>query len=35
VRIRGHAKVQQYRASRVWPAIVADLFDEIAAFGTR
>jgi hypothetical protein len=35
VRMRGHAKVQQYRASRVWPALLADLFDDLAAFGTQ
>jgi len=34
VRIRGRAKVEQYRASRVWRDVVDDLFDDIAAFGT-
>jgi hypothetical protein len=35
VRIRGRAKVEQYRASRVWRALVDDLFDDLAAFGTE
>ena len=35
VRIRGRAKVEQYRASRVWRSLVDDLFDDIAAFGTE
>jgi hypothetical protein len=34
VRIRGRAKAEQYRASRVWPALIADLFDDLGAFGT-
>jgi hypothetical protein len=33
LRIRGHDKVQQHRASRVWPSLIGDLFDDLAAFG--
>jgi len=35
VRVRGRTKVEQFRASVVWPAVVADLFDDLAAFGTH
>jgi hypothetical protein len=35
VRVRGRAKAEQVRASRVWPALVRDLFADIAAFGTH
>jgi hypothetical protein len=35
VRIRGHAKAADYRASRVWPRLVGDLLDDLAAFGTE
>jgi hypothetical protein len=35
VRVRGRAKVEQFRASVVWPAVIADLFDNLAAFGTH
>jgi hypothetical protein len=34
VRIRGRDKAEQFRASRVWPALVGDLRDDLAAFGT-
>jgi hypothetical protein len=33
LRIRGHDKVQRHRASRVWPSLIGDLFDDLAAFG--
>lgn len=35
VRLRGRAKAEQYRASRVWPRLVGDLLDDLAAFGTE
>jgi hypothetical protein len=35
VRIRGRAKAEQFRASRVWRSLVDDLFDDLAAFGTE
>jgi hypothetical protein len=35
VRVRGRAKAEQFRASVVWPAVIADLFDDLAAFGTE
>ncbi|MBX5441447.1 MAG: hypothetical protein IRZ32_07960 [Solirubrobacteraceae bacterium] len=34
VRVRGRRKAEQYRASRVWPRLVADAFADVAAFGT-
>jgi hypothetical protein len=34
VRLRGRAKAEDYRASRVWPRLVGDLLDDLAAFGT-
>ena len=34
VRLRGRAKAEWYRASRVWPRVVGDLLDDLAAFGT-
>jgi hypothetical protein len=34
VRVRGRRKAEQYRASVVWPRLVADAFDDVAAFGT-
>jgi len=34
VRTRGRDKAEQFRASRVWPALVGDLLDDLAAFGT-
>jgi hypothetical protein len=34
VRIRGHHKVRQYRASTLWPRVLRDLFADLAAFGT-
>jgi hypothetical protein len=35
VRIRGRDKAEQFRASRVWPAVVRDLFADLEAFGTE
>ncbi len=35
VRVRGRRKAEQYRASRVWPRLVADAFTDVAAFGTE
>ena len=35
VRVRGRQKAEQYRASRVWPALMRDLFRDIAARGTH
>jgi hypothetical protein len=35
VRIRGRQKAEQYRASRVWPALVRDLFRDLADRGTH
>jgi hypothetical protein len=35
VRIRGRDKAEQFRASRVWPAVVRDLFADLDAFGTE
>ncbi len=34
VRHRGRAKADDYRASRVWPRVVADLLADLRAFGT-
>jgi hypothetical protein len=34
VRLRGRAKAEDYRASRVWPRVLGDLLDDLAAFGT-
>src|SRR3954469_9829852 len=34
VRVRGRLKAEQYRASRVWPRLVADCFADLNAFGT-
>jgi hypothetical protein len=34
VRVRGRQKAEQYRASRVWPALVRDLFLDLSARGT-
>jgi hypothetical protein len=33
-RLRGRAKAEDYRASRVWPRVLGDLLDDLAAFGT-
>jgi hypothetical protein len=33
IRIRGRLKAEQFRASRVWPRLVDDLFADLAAFG--
>jgi len=35
VRLRGRRKAEQFRASRVWPRLLADLQVDVAAFGTR
>jgi hypothetical protein len=35
IRLRGRAKAELFRASRVWPAVVRDLFDDLEAFGTE
>jgi len=35
VRVRGRRKAEQYRASRVWPRLIADAFADLAAFGTQ
>ena len=35
IRIRGHHKSRQFRASHVWPRVIGDLFDDLAAFGTE
>jgi hypothetical protein len=35
VRIRGHDKVEQFRASRMWPRVVRDLLADLEAFGTE
>lgn len=34
VRVRGRHKAEQFRASTVWPRVVRDLLDDLAAFGT-
>jgi hypothetical protein len=34
VRVRGRLKAELYRASRVYPRLVADLFADVAAFGS-
>ena len=33
VQIRGRAKAEQFRASRVYPRLIADLFADVAVFG--
>jgi hypothetical protein len=35
IRVRGRQKAEQYRASRVWPALVRDLFWDVRASGTH
>jgi hypothetical protein len=35
VRVRGRAKAEDYRASRVWPRLVGDLLRDLTAFGTH
>jgi len=35
VRVRGRQKAELVRASRVWPALVRDLFADLRAFGTH
>lgn len=34
VRIRGRMKAEQYRASRVFPRLIHDLYEDLATFGT-
>jgi hypothetical protein len=34
VRVRGRLKAEGFRASRIYPRLVRDLFDDLAAFGT-
>lgn len=34
VRLRGRAKAEDYRASRIWPRLISDLRADVAAFGT-
>ena len=34
VRVRGRRKAEQFRASRVYPRLIADLFADLAAFGS-
>jgi hypothetical protein len=33
VRVRGHQKAERFRASRVWPELIADLLADLEAFG--
>jgi hypothetical protein len=35
IRIRGRDKADQFRASRVWPDVIRDLFADLAAFGSE
>jgi hypothetical protein len=35
IRLRGRQKAEQFRASRVWPAVVRDLFLDLPARGTH
>jgi hypothetical protein len=35
VRVRGRQKAEGFRASHVWPRLVADLFEDLTAFGTE
>ena len=35
VRVRGRRKAEQFRASRVYPRLVADLLADVRAFGSR
>jgi hypothetical protein len=35
VRVRGRAKAELFRASKVWPRLVRDLLDDLSAFGTH
>ena len=34
VRVRGRQKAEGFRASVVWPRLIGDLYDDLAAFGT-
>jgi hypothetical protein len=34
VRVRGRRKAEQFRASRVYPRMVTDLFADVRAFGS-
>ena len=35
IRLRGRAKADDYRASRIWPRLIADLLRDVRAFGTQ
>jgi hypothetical protein len=35
IRVRGRQKAELFRASRVWPALIRDLFADLHAFGTH
>lgn len=35
IRIRGHHASRQHAASKVWPRVIRDLFDDLRAFGTE
>ena len=35
VRLRGHHKSRQFKASIIWPRVIGDLLADLAAFGTR
>jgi len=35
VRVRGRQKAEQFRASRIYPRLIDDLYDDLEAFGTE
>jgi hypothetical protein len=35
VRVRGRLKAQSFRASQIYPRLIADLRDDVAAFGSE
>jgi hypothetical protein len=35
VRLRGRHKADDYRASRIWPRVIADLLDDVRVFGSE
>lgn len=35
IRLRGRRKAEAFRASRVWPRLIGDLFRDLAAFGSE
>ena len=35
VRVRGRRKAEQFRASRVYPRLIADLLADLRAFGSQ